>query len=134
MTDLFTNPHRYGDLDSWRREAVELHAGGPVHRIEEPGYPPFWAVIGHDAIMDVERRPGDFTNAPIPVLGSDEQLALRATEGAQIRTLIHMDAPDHSKYRSLTTDWFKPASMRQMTDRLDELSRQAVDRLETLGG
>jgi cytochrome P450 len=134
MTDLFTNPHRYGDLAAWRREAVELHAGGPIHHIEQPGYLPFWAVIGHDAIMEVERRPADFANAPLPVLGSDQQLAFRAAEGAQIRTLIHMDEPDHAKYRSLTADWFKPASMRRMTERLDELSRQAVERLEVLDG
>ena len=56
MTDLFTNPHRYGDLDAWRREAVQLHARGPIHRIEEPGYQPFLAVIGHDAVLDIERR------------------------------------------------------------------------------
>jgi cytochrome P450 len=134
VTDLFTNPHRYGDLDDWRRAAVELHTGGPIHRIEEPGYQPFWAVIGHDAVLDVERRPADFTNAPIPVLGSDEQLSIRAAAGAEIRTLIHMDEPDHGKYRKLTNDWFKPASVRRLSDRLDELSRQAVDKLEALGG
>ena len=134
MTDLFTNPHRYGDLDAWRREAVELHAKGAVHRIEQPHYEPFWAVIGHDAVLDVERRPDEFTNGPIPVLGSDEQLAMRERDGAEIRTLIHMDEPDHGKYRKLTVDWFKPASVRRLADRLDELSRQAVDRLEALGG
>jgi len=134
VTDIFTNAHRYGDLDSWRREAVELHAKGPIHRVEEPGYPPFWAVIGHAAVLDVERRAAEFTNAPEPVLGSDEQLELRASEGAEIRTLIHMDEPDHGKYRKLTNDWFKPASVRRMTDRLDELSREAVAKLEALGG
>jgi cytochrome P450 len=134
MTDLFTNPHRFGDLDAWRREAVELHGRGPIHRIEEPGFQPFWAVIGHDAVLDVERRPAEFTNAPIPVLGSDEQLAMRDIGGAEIRTLIHMDEPDHGKYRKLTNDWFKPASVRRLTDRLDELSRQAVAKLEALGG
>jgi len=134
VTDLFTNPHRYGDLDAWRREAVELHAHGPIHRIEEPGYQPFLAVIGHDAVLDIERRPDEFTNEPIPILGSDEQLALRSRGGAEIRTLIHMDEPDHAKYRKLTNDWFKPASIRRLTDRLDELSRQAVDKLEALGG
>ncbi len=134
MADLFTNPHRYGDLDAWRREAVELHARGPIHRIEQPGYQPFWAVIGHDAVLDIERRPEEFTNAPIPILGSDEQLSIRARDGAGIRTLIHMDEPDHGKYRKLTNDWFKPASIRRLTDRLDELSRQAVDKLEALGG
>jgi cytochrome P450 len=134
VTDLFTNPHRYGDLDAWRREAVELHARGPIHRIEQPGYQPFLAVIGHDAVLDIERRPEEFTNEPIPILGSDEQLALRSRGGAEIRTLIHMDEPDHGKYRKLTNDWFKPASIRRLTDRLDELSRQAVDKLEALGG
>jgi cytochrome P450 len=134
VTDIFTNPHRYGDLDGWRREAVDLHATGPIHRIEEPGYLPFWAVIGHDAVLDIERRADEFTNAPEPVLGSDEQLELRAAEGAEIRTLIHMDPPDHGKYRKLTNDWFKPASVRRMTDRLDELSREAVAKLEALGG
>jgi cytochrome P450 len=133
-TDLFTNPHRFGDLDAWRREAVELHSRGPIHWIDQPGYQPFWAVIGHDAVLDIERRPAEFTNAPIPILGSDEQLSIRAREGAGIRTLIHMDEPDHAKYRKLTNDWFKPASIRRLTDRLDDLSRQAVDRLETLGG
>jgi cytochrome P450 len=134
MTDLFTNPHRYGDLDAWRREAVQLHSSGPIHRIEQPDYLPFWAVIGHDAVLDIERRPDDFTNAPEPILGSDEQLAIRHSGSAEIRTLIHMDDPDHGKYRKLTNDWFKPASIRRLTDRFDELSRQAVDKLEALGG
>jgi cytochrome P450 len=134
VTDLFTNAHRFGDLDAWRREAVALHAQGPIHRIEQTGYRPFWAVIGHDAVLEIERRPDDFTNAPIPILGSDNQLEMRAAGGAEIRTLIHMDEPDHAKYRTLTNDWFKPASIRRMTDRLDELSRQAVAKLEALGG
>src|SRR6202795_2692411 len=134
MTDLFTNPQRSGDLDAWRREAVELHARGPIHRIDQPGYQPFWAVIGHDAVLDIERRPAEFTNAPIPILGSDAQLLMRARDGAEIRTLIHMDEPDHAKYRKLTNDWFKPASVRRLTDRLDELSRHAVEKLEALGG
>jgi cytochrome P450 len=134
MTDLFTNPHRYGDLDAWRREAVELHAQGPIHRIEQPGYRPFWAVIGHNTVMEIERRPAEFTNAPLPVLSTEESLAVQAQQGAQIRTLIHMDEPDHGKYRKLTSEWFKPASVRRLTDRLDELSRKAVEKLEALGG
>src|ERR1700730_15653911 len=96
VTDLFNNPHRYGDLDAWRREAVELHARGPIHRIDQPGYQPFWAVIGHDAVLAIERRPDEFTNGPIPILGSDQQRSIRSAGGAEIRTLIHMDEPDHA--------------------------------------
>jgi len=45
-----------------------------------------------------------------------------------------MDAPDHGKYRRLTNDWFKPASIRRLNDRLVELSEQAVAKLEEMGG
>ncbi len=134
MTDLFTNPHRYGDLDRWRSEALALHADGPIHRIEQHGFQPFLAVIGHDAILDIERRPAEFSNGPEPVLGTDEAIELRHREQGQIRTLIHMDEPDHAKYRALTADWFKPSSVGRLTDRLDELSREAVATLERLGG
>jgi cytochrome P450 len=135
MTDLFTNPERYGDLGSWRADAVALHALGPVHRVDgAEGYRPFWAVIGHAEILEIERRPEEFTNAPLPVLVPDVSIALSEAQGNQLRTLIHMDAPDHPKYRKLTADWFKPASVNRMTERLDELSRQAVDRLAELGG
>ncbi len=79
-TDVFHNPRRYGDMASWRREVLDLHAAGPVHRIEAEGFTPFWAVIGHDAVMSVERQPALFTNAPVPVLAND--VALEMQQGA----------------------------------------------------
>jgi cytochrome P450 len=134
MTDLFTNPNRYGDLDAWRREAMELHAAGPIHKVEAPGYRPFWAVIGHDEVKEIERRPENFTNEPLAVLETDEVLEMRSALGVEIRTLIHMDEPDHGKYRKLTSDWFKPASVRRLDTRIHELSLEAVAKLESLGG
>ncbi len=129
-TDVFHNPRRYGDMASWRSEVLDLHADGPVHRIEAEGFTPFWAVIGHDAVMSVERQPALFTNAPVPVLATDVALEMQQGQPVQIRTLIHMDRPDHTEYRMLTNDWFKPAAMAVMADRLDELSRRAVATLE----
>jgi cytochrome P450 len=127
---VFHNPLRYGDMRSWREEVVGLHADGPVHLIDADGFSPFWAVIGHDAVMEVERQPALFTNEPVPVLANDAALELQREQGMQIRTLIHMDRPDHTEYRKLTNDWFKPAAMATMTERLDELSRHAVETLE----
>ena len=129
-TDVFHNPLRYGDMRSWRDEVVGLHADGPVHLIDAEGFSPFWVVIGHDAVMEVERQPALFTNEPVPVLANDAALELQREQGMQIRTLIHMDRPDHTEYRKLTNDWFKPAAMAPMTERLDELSRNAVETLE----
>ena len=135
MIDLFHNPHRYGDMDAWRRDALSLHGQGPIHRIETDGFPPFWVVIGHDEVMQVERQPKLFTNAPFPVLSNDEAIAADAARGGpQIRTLIHMDDPDHLKYRRLTADWFKPSSLKRLQHRLDELSDQALATLRSGDG
>ena len=131
VTDIFHDPHRYGDMAAWRDEVVALHERGPVHRIEAEGFRPFWAVIGHDEVMQVERAPGLFTNEPLPVLANDEAIAVSENQiGGQLRTLIHMDRPDHTEYRRLTNDWFKPANIARRSDRLDELSREAVAKLE----
>ena len=129
--DIFTDNERWGDLDGWNRAALDLHERGGVHRIERDGFRPIWAVIDHRAVLDIERRPAQFSNGPEPVLTNDAAIAARLME---IKTLIHMDAPEHPKYRRLTADWFKPASIKRLDDRLDELSREAVGRLEAFGG
>ncbi|MEM8924809.1 MAG: cytochrome P450 [Actinomycetota bacterium] len=129
--DIFTNNHRWGDLDEWNRAAVALHERGGIHRVERDGFAPFWAVIDHAAVLEIERKPELFTNGPEPVLQNDH---VRANRQVGIKTLIHMDVPDHGKYRRLTNDWFKPASVRRLQDRLDQLSREAVATLEARGG
>ncbi len=129
--DIFTDNQRWGDLDEWNRTALALHEQGGIHRIEREGFTPFWAVIDHAAVLDIERQPELFTNGPEPVLTADAALEARQLE---IKTLIHMDAPDHNKYRRLTNDWFKPASIRRLQDRLDELSRESVAAMEAAGG
>jgi cytochrome P450 len=136
MTDLFTNHLRYADLDDWHRSADELRAGGPIHWVDQSaeGFTPFWAVIGHDAVMAIERQPELFANEPNAVLGRVADIERQKSGGGIIRSLVQMDAPDHPKYRKLTTDWFKPASLKRLQGRLDELSAQMIDRLEELGG
>jgi cytochrome P450 len=129
--DIFTDNHRWGDLDEWNRAALALHGEGGIHRIERDGFKPFWAIIDHAAVLDIERQPELFTNGPEPVLADTHSIEARQLE---IKTLIHMDAPDHGKYRRLTNDWFKPASVRRLDDRLTELSREAVTKLEAFGG
>ena len=129
--DIFTDNHRWGDLDDWNQTALSLHEQGGIHRIEREGFTPFWAVIDHVAVLDIERQPELFTNGPEPVLAADEAIAARQYE---LKTLIHMDAPMHGDYRKLTNDWFKPAAIRRMQDKIDALSRKAVAKLEAAGG
>lgn len=129
--DIFTDNERWGDIADWNRSALALHERGPIHRIERDGFTPFWAVVGHGAVMEIERQPALFTNGPVPVLTTEQGLAEQTLE---IKTLIHMDAPEHFKYRKLTNDWFKPAAVKQMDERLAELSREAVAKMEEADG
>ena len=129
--DIFTNNHRWGDLDDWNHACLDLHEKGGIHRVEREGFKPFWAVIDHAALLDVERQPELFTNEPESVLLDTPTIEARQME---IKTLIHMDNPQHGKYRRLTNDWFKPASVRRLNDRLTELSNEAMATLEASGG
>ena len=129
--DIFSDNHRWGDLDDWNRTALALHAEGGIHRIEREGFRPFWAVIDHAAVLDVERQPDLFTNGPEPVLATNAQIEGRQ---AVIKSLIHMDAPDHGKYRKVIADWFKPRTVGRLEPRLDELSAKAIAKLESAGG
>lgn len=59
MTAVFTDPDRYTDMSAWHREVERLRSRGPVHRVTAAGFDPFWAVLTHEAVMEVERRPDD---------------------------------------------------------------------------
>ena len=129
--DIFTDVERWGDIDAWNDAALRLHDIGGIHRIERPGYDPFWAVIDHASIMGIERRPTIFSNGPEPILATQDTIANRKES---VKALIRMDPPEHGKYRQLTSGWFNPSSLGRLDERLTELSRQAVQRLDDLGG
>ena len=75
--------------------------------------------------MAVERAPGLWVNAPRPALarkprGRDE------TADIPVRTLVQMDAPDHTAYRKISIDWFKQSNIvppRRSLGRAGEASR-----------
>lgn len=129
--DIFTDNHRWGDLHEWNQTAAALHEQGGIHRIERGGFRPFWAVIDHAAVLEIEKQPELFTNGPEPVLANNKAIDGRQ---AEIKSLIHMDAPEHNKYRKLISDWFKPRTVGAMEPRLDELSVRAFNKLEAANG
>lgn len=131
MTDLFTNAAGWADMAAWEAAALRLHAAGPMHRVEAPGYAPFWAVIDHATLMDVERNTRVFRNAPRPVIGTIEEEAKRQRD---LKALIHMDGDEHAAYRRLGTDFFKPGSLGRLDAKLEDLSKRSVEKMADLGG
>jgi cytochrome P450 len=134
MTTVFTDPDRYTDMGGWHREVAALRARAPIHRVDVAGFDPFWAVVAHDVVMEVERRPDLFRNAPLPWVVSQADIRAARDAGPAPRTLIHMDGEDHAAYRRFGNDWFRPASLAALHERLDQLADDALTTMETRGG
>ncbi|WP_407687978.1 cytochrome P450 [Mycobacterium sp. HUMS_1102779] len=129
---LLTDPEAYTDEKRLHEALAHLRAHAPVSWVDVEGYKPFWAVTKHADIMDIERQNDLFTNDPRPLLMNtelDEKLRADREAGIGLRTLIHMDDPHHRDIRKVGADWFRPAAMRALKARCDELAKIYVDQM-----
>ncbi|MFB4320221.1 cytochrome P450 [Actinomadura sp. 21ATH] len=130
------DPTAYADDARLHAAMALLRREAPVHWVERPGYRPFWAITKHADVLEIERNHEIFLNAPRPLLATAVQDRInreRAEQGIGLRTLIHMDDPDHRVIRAIGADWFRPKAMRGLEPRIRELARRYVDRMAILG-
>jgi cytochrome P450 len=130
---VFTDPGAYADEAYFHRACALLRREAPISLVEADGYPPFYALTRYADVMEAERNPEVFRNLPQPVLMESEREKV-VRQAGDLATLIHMDDPDHKKYRGLTADWFQPSSLARLEGRIAELARSAVDRMGARGG
>nr|WP_199256648.1 cytochrome P450 [Mycolicibacterium mengxianglii] len=128
---MLADPAAYTDEVRLHAALAQLRATAPVSLVEAPEYAPFWAVTKHADIMEIERANNVFTNSPRPVLVTKANDELQA--GVGIRTLIHMDDPDHRDLRAIGTNWFRPKAMRALKTRSQELAENFVDKMVSEG-
>lgn len=128
---LLADPLAYTDEPRLHAALTHLRANAPVSWVEVPGYRPFWAITKHADIMDIERDNALFTNWPRPVLTTAEGDEMQAAAG--VRTLIHMDDPQHRVVRAIGSDWFRPKAMRALKVRIEELAKVYVDKMVAAG-
>src|SRR5213082_1155411 len=130
---VFADPGAYTDEAYFHRACALLRREAPITLVEADGYPPFYALTRHADVMEAERRPEAFRNLPQPILMETEREVV-VRQAGDLATLVHMDDPDHRKYRALTADWFQPSSLVRLEGRIAELARRAVDRMADFGG
>jgi cytochrome P450 len=128
---VFADPQAYTDETKLHAALTHLRANAPVCRVEVPNYRPFWAITKHADVLDIERNNTLFTNWPRPVLTTAEGDELQAAAG--VRTLIHLDDPQHRVVRAIGADWFRPKAMRALKVRVDELAKNYVDKMMAVG-
>lgn len=129
--NALADPDAYTDERALHAALTHLRARAPVSRVEVAGYRPFWAVTKHADVMAIERDNTLFTNWPRPVLTTAAGDDLQAAAG--VRTLIHLDDPQHRVVRAIGSDWFRPKAMRALKMRVDELAKSYVDKMLAAG-
>ena len=131
------NPACWGDENWVHAQFAWLRDNAPIRRMSPDGFEPFWSVTRHADIRDIESRKALFINDPRPILAPlmfgafVQQLTGRRH---LVRSLVTMDDPDHARYRSLTQEWFARSNLLALTDRIEQLAGEYVDRLADLGG
>jgi cytochrome P450 len=132
------DPKSYAELTKLTEAFAWLRRHEPVARIETPGFGPFWAVTKHAEIMRIGRDKAIFHNGDRSTVLSDlagEKKVQELVGGPHlVRTIVHMDDPDHAKYRQLTQSWFMPSQLKRLEPQIRALARQAVDEMAAKGG
>jgi cytochrome P450 len=134
---VLTDPIAYTDEARLHAALTHLRAHAPVSLVDSPPYRPFWAITKHADIVQIERAHTMFINAPRTVLATADEDDLGRAQleaGMGVRTLVHMDDPDHRAFRAIGADWFRPTAMRALKARIDELARIHVDKMAAAGG
>jgi len=133
VADTLALPAAYADRrihEAYRW--LRAHEPLGVARIE--GVDPFWVVTRHADILEVSRQNDLFHNGDRSptLIGQEADQKVREMMGGSphlLRTLIHMDAPDHPKYRALTQGWFMPQNLRRLEDQIRVLAKAAVEKM-----
>jgi cytochrome P450 len=131
---VFVDPAAYADQERFHEACATLRREDPIHFVEHPDYLPFHAITKHADVLEIEQHSKEWQNAPRPLIATVAGERQRVERGELLRTLIHMDDPEHRAYRGLTSDWFRPKNMAKLQDRLDELAKLAVERMVELDG
>lgn len=133
---VFYTPSAYADEPSLYEAFALLRRESPVHLVTHPTgeVNPFWAITKHADILEIELHNNIFINEPRPVLGLAEGDRKNAEEGHLLRTLIHVDDPEHRELRGVTSEWFLPKNLAKLEGRLAELATRYVDKLAQMGG
>jgi cytochrome P450 len=121
-----------------------LRANQPLGQAYVEGYDPIWLVSKHADILEIERQPqiftsgGDKPGAHNPILANqagDE--FTRKINGGSLRileTLTYLDPPEHTVIKNIAHDWFRPNNLKKWEERIRQLAREAVDRLQQTDG
>ena len=131
------SPEAHADEQQIHSAFRLLRRSAPAYWVDLPRVKPFWAITRYHDIMEVERKGSGFIVAPRTQLGSEiAEMSIRQISGRDqlIRTLLHMDEPEHTQYRAIAQPWFLPAELGAITGWIANWAKECVDNIAARGG
>ena len=126
-------PETYADEIELHNIFSYMRREEPVSWVEPDQFRPFWAVTKHEDIIEIEKQNEFFINDPRTTLMDipTEEAIKEFTGGSHllVRTLVHMDNPDHQVYRSLTQKWFAPPNLESLKIDIRDIAREYVQKM-----
>jgi cytochrome P450 len=135
---LIASPKAYARRKSLLVGLQWLRANQPLGRVETKGFDPFWLVTRHADISKIMRQHqlfhnGDRAHTLVPRASDEMARALTGGSPHPIRTLVHMDDPDHLKYRRITQSWFTQQRVGSLEHGIRAIARASIDRMAAHG-
>ena len=126
-------PETYTDEKKLHEIFTFMRKEDPISWVEPEEYRPFWAVTKHSDIVEIEKQNDFFINDPRTTLMDipTEEAIKQFTGGSHIlvRSLVHMDNPDHLNYRSLTQKWFAPPNLVSLKEKIRNIAKEYVKKM-----
>ena len=126
-------PETYADEKELHDIFTFMRKNDPVSWVEPNQYRPFWAITKHEDIIEIEKQNELFINDPRTTLMDipTEDAIKEFTGGSHllVRSLVHMDNPDHQLYRSLTQKWFAPPNLESLKKDIRNIAKEYVNKM-----
>src|SRR4249920_3575911 len=98
---IFVTPAAYADPAFFHEACAVLRREDPIHLVADADFAPFHVITKHADVLEIELHNREWENAPRPVIANLDADRRREEQGDLLRTLIHMDDPDHRAYRGM---------------------------------
>ncbi|MGQ5700747.1 cytochrome P450 [Sandaracinobacteroides sp. A072] len=125
------NPHLWVEYKHILENFATMRRHGPVHYCPQSMYGPYWSVVSHHHIMEVEGRPDIFSSSwekgGITIVDRPEG----RDEEPQMPMFIAMDRPQHTGQRRTVAPAFTPAEMVRQSGDIRRRTAELLDSLPT---
>jgi cytochrome P450 len=115
-----------------------LRTNQPLGIAEPDGYDPFWVVTRQADLRAIAMKGDTFYNTlRVNMIDKAARMAMQELfkdRDFPLRSILHMDPPDHPKYRAVASGFFHAKNLDGLTGQIRAIASEFADRLIEAGG